>query len=299
MKIIKKMMNFLWSRLEDRFLVTQSILLGTLLFDRFKDVNEIKSLQDVEFKVFSQFGDDGIIQYLVHKLEIKNKTFIEFGVSNYLESNTRFLLLKDNWSGLIIDGSDYNINFIKKCDLYWRHNLVAISSFITRDNINDIISKNGYEGEIGILHVDLDGNDYWIWEKINVVDPILVIVEYNSVFGPIRNISIPYNNDFFRTKAHYSNLYWGASLGALCSLADKKGYYFVGSNSAGNNAYFVRKDRIGNFKHLSASEGYVESKYRESRDKNGKMTFLFGADRLDCIGGMSVVNVDSGKIEQI
>jgi len=299
MNFRKKLINYILPRLEDRYIVSQSLLLGRLLSEKVCNIQDIQSLPDVEFKVFSQFGDDGIIQYLINKLQIKNRTFVEFGVSDYFESNTRFLLLKDNWSGLIMDGSDYNINFIKKSDYYWRHDLTAVSNFVTRENINDLILQNEYKGEIGLLHVDLDGNDYWVWEKIDVVDPILVIMEYNSVFGPERNISVPYQENFVRTKAHSSNLYWGASLGALCNLAEKKGYYFIGSNSAGNNAYFVRKNRINGLKICSAKEGYVESKYRESRDQDGNMTFLSGENRLKCISGSPVVNTDTGNIEKI
>ena len=245
MNFRKKLINYILPRLEDRYIVSQSLLLGRLLSEKVCNIQDIQSLPDVEFKVFSQFGDDGIIQYLINKLQIKNRTFVEFGVSDYFESNTRFLLLKDNWSGLIMDGSDYNINFIKKSDYYWRHDLTAVSNFVTRENINDLILQNEYKGEIGLLHVDLDGNDYWVWEKIDVVDPILVIMEYNSVFGPERNISVPYQENFVRTKAHSSNLYWGASLGALCNLAEKKGYYFIGSSLIQETKkFFLTKKKV-------------------------------------------------------
>src|ERR1700744_5508213 len=63
---------------------------------------EVSSINEVEFQVFSQFGDDGIIQWLISKIDIPNKTFIEFGVENYIESNTRFLLINNKWKGLVI-----------------------------------------------------------------------------------------------------------------------------------------------------------------------------------------------------
>ena len=204
----------------------------------------IDNLHLSEFKVFSQFGDDGIIQFLIDYLKIENKTFIEFGVENYKEANTRFLLINNNWKGLIMDGSEKNMNQVQQEDIYWRYDINALAAFITKDNINSLIINNGFEGEIGLLHIDIDGNDYWIWKEINCIQPIIVIVEYNSIFGCENSWSIPYDKDFYRTNYHYSNLYYGASLLSLCDLAEEKGYYFIGCNSNGNNAYFVRKDKI-------------------------------------------------------
>jgi len=91
----------------------------------------------------------------------------------------------------------------------------------------------------------VDGNDYWIWDAVRAVCPVVVIVEYNSVFGSEHAITIPYDPTFQRTKGHFSNLYWVASLKALALLARQKGYTCVGCNSNGNNAYFVRDDRLG------------------------------------------------------
>ena len=96
----------------------------------------IASLDEVEFQVFSQRGEDGVIQYIINKIEIPNKVFVEFGVETYTESNTRFLLMNNNWSGLIIDGSKKNINFIKRDFIYWKYDITALESFITKDNIN-------------------------------------------------------------------------------------------------------------------------------------------------------------------
>jgi hypothetical protein len=119
-------------------------------------------LKDAEFRVSSQFGDDGIIQYLLHHLRMDTDTFIDFGVENYRESNTRFLLENNNWRGLVIDGSQANIDFIRSEDIYWRHDLTAVCSFITAENINQIFEEHGFTGEIGILSIDIDGNDWHV-----------------------------------------------------------------------------------------------------------------------------------------
>lgn len=277
----------------------QTILLGKILSNLNKDKKQVVGYKGIEFSVFSQFGDDGIIQYLINNLEISNKSFVEFGVGDYTESNTRFLLVNDNWSGLVMDCLEEDIKKIKSSDDYWRYDLKIQQAFITKDNINQLLQDNSIEKDLGLLHIDVDGNDFYIWEAINVINPIIVIMEYNSVFG-LRPITIPYDNGFYRTKAHYSNLYWGASLSALNILAETKGYAFVGCNSAGNNAYFVRIDKLNiNVTRKNFEEWYVESKYRESRDEGGNLTFLSGKERLNLLNNMPVYNVKTKRLENI
>lgn len=279
---------------------SQLLMLGRLLSETVKTKKRIDSLSEVEFKVFSQFGDDGIVQWLVNVLELPNKTFVEFGVANYRESNTRFLMMNNNWSGLVMDGSESNVAQIINSEYFWKYELLAKAAFIDTDNINDLLAVPLLGKEIGILHVDLDGNDYWIWKKINVISPIVVILEYNSVFGIDRSITVPYDKAFDRTKAHYSGLYWGASLRAMCQLSADKGYSFIGCNSAGNNAYFVRKDKLNDSVQESSLEnGYVLSRFRDSRDREGRLACLTGNDRIEAIRGKPVFNIDKNQIEKI
>ena len=131
-----------------------------------------------------------------------------------------------------------------------------------------------------------------MWERISVVEPVIVIAEYNSVFGSEHAVTIPYDPAFQRTRAHYSNLYWGCSLKALCMLAERKGYAFVGCNSAGNNAYFVRRDRLGPVPSVTVEEGYVFSRFRESRNAKGKLTYLSEGARLREIADMPICDVE-------
>jgi hypothetical protein len=253
-------------------------------------------LKDNEFQVFSQWGEDGIIQMLLRHIEIPNKIFIEFGVENYTESNTRFLLVNDNWAGLVIDGSPEHISYIKQDAIYWQHNLKAIQAFIDRDNINKIISENGIKGEIGILSIDIDGNDYWIWQAIDVVNPAIVIIEYNSRFGKDKAVTIPYSPTFVRSEAHYSMLYAGASLKAICNLAKVKGYSFIGCNSVGNNAFFVRQDlKPSSFKELTVEEGYIASQFRESRDEQGNLSYLSWDEVHEILLSLPLVDIELHK----
>lgn len=199
---------------------------------------QINKIYSTEFKVFSQWGEDGIIQYLLNNIKIDKEIFIEFGVENYTESTTRFLLINNNWSGLVLDGNQENINFIKHDEIYWKYNLKAEYAFITAENINNIFEKNGISGEIGILSIDIDGNDFWVWKAIKNVNPAIVICEYNHRLGKERAVTIPYRADFIRSEAHYSNLYYGASIKALTLLAKNKEYSLVAGNENGNNVFF-------------------------------------------------------------
>lgn len=260
---------------------------------------KIQSLEEVEFQVFSQFGEDGIIQWLIHNTDIKNKTFVEFGVEDYTEANTRFLLMNNNWSGLVMDGSEANMNRLKNWECLWKYDLTAVTAFITRDNINELIANAGFKEDIGILSIDLDGNDWWILNAIKCVSPRILICEYNNIFGASKKVTIPYDAEFFRTEKHYSNLYWGCSIAAFCGWAEQNGYYYMGSNSAGNNAFFVRKDCISPDRIPGRADIFVESKYRESRNEKGRLTYLRGADRLKCIKDMEVFDIETGCTDTI
>jgi hypothetical protein len=256
-------------------------------------VIDSKNIRDNEFRVFSQWGEDGIIQFLIRNIDTPNKIFIEFGVENYTESNTRFLLVNNNWAGLVIDGSAENIDYIRKDPIYWQHNLKAVSSFIDKDNINKIISENGMKGEIGILSVDIDGNDYWVWQSIDVVNPAIVITEYNFRFGKNKALTTPYNPGFVRSQSHHSMIYYGASLKALYLLAQQKGYAFVGCNTAGNNAFFVRRDlKPDCIKELTLEEGYVVGQFRESRDRDGNLLFLSHKEEEQLLASLPLIEVE-------
>jgi hypothetical protein len=275
------------------------ILPSKILIDQMKAHGPYNCIHEVEFKVFSQFGDDGIIQYLIHNTEVDVEKFVEFGVENYSESNTRFLLMNNNWKGLVMDASQQNIQQIKSQEYYWKHDLTAVHCWVDRDNINSVIHDNGFSGPLGLISIDIDGNDYWIWESLDTVKPVITIIEYNSVFGDRHAITIPYERGFNRTKAHYSNLYWGVSIRALCILAEKKGYVFVGCNSNGTNAYFVKQDNIGKVRPCGVQEGYVKSRFRDSRDAEGRLTFVGDEERLKVIDDMPVYDIERKRLVKI
>ena len=269
--------------------------LGRIEIRQLFPVNNSTLLPNHEFKVYSQSGEDGIIQYLINNIQISDKRFIEFGVENYLESNTRFLAINNYWSGLVIDGDQGNIEFIKNDPIYWRCNIKAEHSFITKENINAIFSNNGMTGDIGLLSVDIDGNDYWIWEAINTVNPAIVIAEYNSFFGQKEEITVPYDPGFVRTSAHFSKIFYGASIAALTSLANKKGYKLIASNQAGNNVFYVREDLMGPLNEMAIKEAYKPIKFREVHNSQGDLTFLPFDEARKVIGELKVYNIKTDR----
>ncbi len=307
-KIIQKIDIILDQKLSS-YLDNQALIKGKVLSNQNKILansnfrNEFSPknyLHDYEFKIFSQWQDDGIIQFLIQNIAIKNYAFIEFGVEDFMESNCRFLMMNNNYQGFVMDGSQEKINHLKNQHWFWKYDLQCQAVFIDKDNINELI-KNSQLNDIAVLHIDLDGNDYWILENIDlsVINPAILIMEYNSIFGKKRAISVPYDKVFNRTNYHYSNLFQGASLSALNYQAEKKGYSLIGCNSAGNNCYFVRNDLLNNKVYkLSIEEAYVESKFRESRNQKGELSFLRDQDRINQIKDLEVVNVIENKLEK-
>lgn len=250
------------------------------------------------FKVFSQFGEDGIIQRLIRHVPIAHRTFIEFGVEDFAESNCRFLMMNDNWSGFVMDGSAKRIADIRKLPDIWKFDLTAKAAFVTRENVNELLASSGFDADVGILSIDVDGNDYWILDAITAVRPRLLIMEYNALFGATRNITVPYDASFEKFAAHRSGLYFGASLGAVAAAARRKGYGLVATENAGVNAFFVRNDLLGRgLEARSVAEGFHDTNVRQSRGADGKLDYLDRAGREAAIRGMPVINVDTGAAE--
>ena len=251
---------------------------------------------EAEFRVFSQYGEDGIIQFLLKHVSVSQNTFIEIGVQDYRESNTRFLVINDGWRGSAIDANESHHEFIYGTPFGWRHSVDAITATVTQDNINDVIGSTDFSDGLGILSIDIDGNDYWVWKAIDTSEPSIVIVEYNSLFGPEAAVTIPYSPAFTREAGHWSGLYWGASIGALTFLARSRGYELVAGNSAGNNAFFVRKEQLGELQPLQPSEAWRPRQFRDSRDSAGNLDFESDSNRqLRTIGHLPLEDVLTGE----
>lgn len=221
-------------------LLCASEIRALLADEKYKDP---RRLEPYGYKCYSQHDEDGMLAEVFKRLGEKlPKTFVEFGVGDGLENNS-LLLLKQQWRGLWIEGSNNNAASIRKyfSEQIANGQLRFEHCFIDRDNINKLIGSH-FSGEIGMLCVDIDGNDYYVWENIDVVQPWVVVIEYNAKFPPPMKWSITYNKDHIWTLTDYQ----GASLAAMAELAERKGYQLVGCNLNGTNAIFVRKDKLGN-----------------------------------------------------
>jgi hypothetical protein len=219
-----------------------------------------KRLLRYGFKVYAQTDEDGIIQEIFRRIGTTNRTFIEFGVETGNECNTMKLLL-EGWCGLWIEGSSSHVAAIRKTysALLASEALKVIEQLVTAENINTLFKQAGITGEIDLLSIDIDFNDYWIWKAINVTNPRVVVIEYNATLRPPLSLVTPYDPN---AKWDFTS-YFGASLEALVRLGKNKGYSLVGCNFSGANAFFVRDDLCkDNFcKPPTAEEHYEPPRY--------------------------------------
>ena len=271
------------------------LLLGRSAALQVQQRETIAHLGDVEFRVTSQWGEDGIIEWLCHKLPQISPSFVEFGVEDFSEANTRFLLQNRGWTGIIIDADRQSMELLQHEAIYWKYDITAVHSFVTKDNINDLISSNGLRGEIGILSVDIDGNDYWVLDAINVVNPAIIICENNGAFGDRRPITIPYAESFFRFEAHYTGGYYGCSIKAVQDVCKRKGYTFLGTNTSGVNAFFVRDDLASQVVNSIREAKIWPHRHRGSRDLTGKLVFRRSREKLKLLEDLPVVDLESGR----
>jgi len=191
-----------------------------------------------EFSSFSQNGEDGIIDYLIKQIKDSNKYFIEVGASNGLECNSAYLAYVQNFSGLMIDGSEDSIKIAKSIS----HNLGVDyhSTFFSLQNVKNIKEWTLYCSP-DLFSWDTDGNDYYfVKEVLNLgIRPKIFVVEYNSAFGPDNEITIQYDESFYYLKAHKSGLYYGCSIALWKSFFINNNYSFVTVDSRGVNAFFI------------------------------------------------------------
>jgi hypothetical protein len=206
-----------------------------------------KTLTAYGFTAYSQTDEDGILQEIYRRIGTTNRHFLEFGCGNGLENNSTYLLLA-GWRGLWMDGGTENIKAVHEIFATYlaAGKLHARQAFITLDNINGLIQESGLDKEMDLLSIDIDGNDYWIWEALTGIQPRVVVIEYNAVFRPPHKVVQEYN----ATHRWRGTNYFGASLQALQELGARKGYDLVGCSFSGANAFFIRHDLSGD--HFSA-----------------------------------------------
>lgn len=300
--MIKKTKNFFLFILKKFFfedVYKGLILKAKILSLKHNKFNKIKDLSDVEFQVFSQWGEDGIIDWLINKFPKIPKKFLEIGTEDYVESNTRYLLINKNWDGYLIEGNKVSVKKIKSQRIYWRHNLKIENKFVNKENINSTIEKLKIPKKIGLLSIDIDGIDYWVLKNITNLIPMIIVCEYNSIFGKNKSITVPYKKNFFRTSEHHSNLFYGASIKAYINLLKKKNYHFLGTNSAGNNAFFIHNDYSNKAKKIIYNNKIFMSKFREGRNKKNKLNYIEKTKALKLLKNKLIFDLNNQKIKKI
>jgi len=263
--------HFLHFKIRDRFSKEESKRQHQLIeqYRIAKSKNALPNFSETGFKVFSQFEEDGLLLYVISLIENPVKLFLEFGSDDGVNSNSANLHFHHDWTGLFLDGNEKAIErgrfFYKK----WGNKKVKqptfIHSMITRENINELIAQGGLFGEIGMMSIDIDGNDYWVWEAINLIKPQIVIIETHNEFG-LNDIVVPYDASYFYPGKHPD--YHGASPIAMNNLAKHKNYRLVGSNELGFNFIFVRNDLAPELKEVS-----VESVLQHPSNKEAVKRF--------------------------
>jgi len=188
-------------------------------------------------KASAQNDEQEIINEIIKTYDLP-KTFIEFGFSGW-EFNCANLA--KTWTGLLLDGDPYNIKIAR---VLWGSNITLSNTWLTLENIHLFEEWLGKK-KLGILSVDVDGNDFWFIESLIKLKPALLIAEYNSQFG-LKPITVPYDPFFDRTLKHESRAYFGASLSAINNLVSRNEYSLIRINKTGVNAFFIRNDLIKN-----------------------------------------------------
>jgi hypothetical protein len=222
--------------------VTQVLL--RLEYQRLRKLGlPLPEFSDVEFRCFSQNGEDGILLYLFALAGTTNRKVVEICSGNGIECNAANLVVNHGWQALLVDGDPRQVAAGKK--FYERHPNTRfsppsfVSSWVTAENVNNLIAGHGFTGEVDLLSIDVDGVDYWIWRAIDCIQPRIVVLEFNALLGPEQRLTIPYDAAFradLRKPPHRV----GASLAAFTALGREKGYRLVGLQSLGFNAFFLR-----------------------------------------------------------
>lgn len=230
------------SQLEQIQLANQYRLMKTMLA-----ANDLPRIEDVGFKVYSQFEEDGILLYIFSMIDTTNKRVLEICAGNGIECMSANLIVNHGWEGLLLDGDEKlvekGIDFYRTNELTWLQPPVFKQAWITKENVNELLANYGFEGNIDLLSLDIDGNDYHIMEAINIVQPRVIVCETQNVIPGDLAITVPYNSNFSRTQSAHPD-FMGASLLAMKTLLAKRGYRLVGSHRYGFNVFFM-SDNVG------------------------------------------------------
>ncbi len=223
--------------------------------------------EDTGFRNYSQSDEDGLLLYIFSHIGFTNKICVDMAFNSPYGANTTNLILNWGFMGLLVEGKDIEESkrFFESHRDTWVFPPKVIKAWITDKNVNDLCKDNGITGEIDLFSLDMDSVDFWVWKALSVIQPRVVVVEIQPVWGANRSVTVP--NKEKPREIHPD--YYGASLPAFIKLGREKGYRFVGMNQYGYNAFFIKKGIGGDvlpeispadcFKHLR-SRHYMEER---------------------------------------
>ena len=194
------------------------------------DSNSKNYLNKYEKNIFSQNGEDGVLTKIIDQLGTINKYYVEFGGwDGERYSNTRNLGKYHGWKGVLFENDFKKVKIGRKKGI----NNIFFKT-ITPNNVDRIFKNSNVPYNFGLLSIDIDGDDYWVWESLSRYRPVIVILETHPAIPNKYPLSIVYG------KSDPENGYFGANLNAMARLADRKGYYFA--TTIAHNVIFINKE---------------------------------------------------------
>lgn len=255
-KYLKKKLGYLIKRIaqscaqeiELRGAPTQAT--QTMLFMHYRNLlaesKKLPNINDVGFRVFSQTDEDGILLYLFSLIGFTNKKCVDIAFASPYGSNTANLICNHGFSGVLICGNrdekDLSDDFFNRHPDVKLFPPTIVQAWVTAENVNKLLRDQGLAGDVDVLSLDIDGIDYWLWQKLDVISPRVVVVEFQSMWPADKSVTVPYDPAFQRLRIHPD--YFGASLLAFVNLAQKKGYRLVACNKHGFNAFFIKNELL-------------------------------------------------------
>lgn len=214
-----------------------------LIRREFLDRSRLSVLQGIRadrFPMLSQHEEAGYLLALFTHIGEGTRRFVDIGCG-VNGGNCGFFALEAGWSGLLVDEAPQCIREVEV--LYRGTAAKTLQWSVTPDNVNRLFSEHGFGADVDLFSLDVDGPDYWVWQGLTAVQPRVVVLEYNSTFGPTAAVTIPYDREFDnRTLKGVDRLYFGASLTALTRLSARKGYRLIATDDSGANAIYLRHD---------------------------------------------------------
>ena len=269
------------------------------------NMHTIEWLWDAEYSVYSQLVEDGILDYICSALGIDRPHYLDFGAGDVCLSNGRWLLQSRGGAGVFVDARDDLSRTLSESELGVYTDSTSIQSFLDYENSPSILeeAKKRLEGVIDIFSLDLDGQDYWVLNSLLKLNAKIIVLEYQAHLGPSLAITVPQSKVFDRTSAHFSWIYYGASLGAFTHLLADRGYVLIGSNRQRTNAFFVQKDLVSSSPlseiKVPTLESLCDSRGGESRNSSGELVGVQGLGRRELISDTSWTDVKTGKTQSL